>query len=69
MVQNLDEGILREVFGRFPVTDHAEDERKHRPFVAAHQLAERELTALLRQPTDIGIGERPQLVESLHRMP
>ena len=67
VVEHLHEGILREVFGQFAVSNHPVYERKDRAFVAAHKLAEREFPPLLGQTNDIGIGECSQLVESLHR--
>lgn len=66
VIQDFDEGILRQVFGQLPVSHHAEDEGEHRPLVAAHQFAESELAPLLGKTNDVGIGESGQLVGIRH---
>ena len=57
MVQDLDERVLRQVFGGRAFTHHAKDERKHRPFITAHKLAKSRLAPFLGETGDVCIGE------------
>ena len=57
VVQDLDERVLRQVFGQFAIAHHAIDEREDRPLVAANQLAIRRLASLLRERDDVGVRE------------
>ena len=66
VIQDLDEGILRQILRRLPIAHHAIDERKYGPLVAAHELAEGELTPLLGEADHVGIRKCSQLVENRH---
>ena len=55
--EDLDEGVLREVLGEFPVAHHAEDEREDRPLVSRDQLPMRGIAPLEGEGDDVGIGE------------
>ena len=57
VVEDLHEGVLREVFGGLVVAHHPIDEREHRALVASDQLAIRRLAPFLRERDDVRIGE------------
>jgi hypothetical protein len=56
VVENLDEGFLREVLGGFAVPDHAKNQGKNRPLVSREQLTVCGFRSLPRLNDDIGVG-------------
>lgn len=56
VIEDLDEAVLGEIFGRFPVPHHSEDERKHRALVSAHEFAKCRLPPVLGEGDEIGVG-------------
>src|SRR5690606_33785878 len=58
-VQDLDEGLLRQVLGELPVTDQAVNERKDRLLVPVDQLAVRRLPSLEGTGDDFLVGQAP----------
>ena len=57
VVEDLDEGLLGEVFGGLTIADHAVDQREHRALVATDQLPIRLVTAFLREGDQICVRE------------
>jgi hypothetical protein len=57
VVQNLDEGFLREVLGHLAIAHHPEDERKNRALITGEQLAVRGFGAFPGQLDDGWIGK------------
>ena len=67
VVQDLDEGVLRQVLGELAIAHHAIDEREDRPLVPADQLAKRRLAPLLGQRDDVGVRKVEEVEGWWHR--
>src|SRR5215216_2396626 len=68
VIQDLDEGVLRQILGQLPVADHAEDERKDGSLIPADQLTERGISTLLGQRDDVGVREVEKIEGWRHRL-
>src|SRR5471030_702304 len=66
MREDLDEGVLREIFGELAVAHHAEDEREDWPLVSLDQLAMRGVAALECKGDDVGIGQVGEIEGAEH---
>ena len=69
MVQDLDERVLREVFGDGAVAHHAEHEREHGSLVPAQQLPVRGFAPTLRERNHVRIGKIGQVEQLGHGVP
>ena len=56
VVQDLDEGVLREILGELAIADHAIDQREDRALIPADQLAKRRLAPCLASATTSASG-------------
>ena len=66
VVQDLDEGVLREVFGGLPIAHHAEDQREDGSLVSPHQLPKGRLAPFFRERGDVGIREVTEIESEGH---
>ena len=66
VVEHLDEGVLRQVFGHFPVAHHPEDQREDGPLVSPHQLSKCRLAPFLRERGDVGIRKIAEIESEGH---
>ena len=66
VVEHLDEGVLREIFGELAIPNHAEDQREDRSLVAADQFAERGLAPGLREGDDVGVRQIREIERRRH---
>jgi len=57
VIEDLDEGLLREVLGGLAIAHHAEDQREDGPLVAPHELAERGVAPRPRERGEIRVRE------------
>src|SRR5438876_1189514 len=66
-VQDLDERFLREVLGERAIAHHPIEQRKHRTFIAAHELAKCRVMSLLCPRDDLLIAGVAQVVRPIFR--
>src|SRR5207245_1672400 len=66
-VQDFDERLLREVLGERAIAYHPVQQREHRTFVPAHQLAESGVVSLLCPRDDLLIAGVAQVVRPIFR--
>ena len=57
VVEDLDEGVLRQVLGDFAVPHHAEDQRKDRALITTDEFPVRGLLPVLCKRDEIGVGK------------
>src|SRR5207237_9703526 len=61
VIQNLDEGVLRQILGELAIAHHAVAEGEYRPLVTPDQFSERRVSPLLRQRSDIGVRQMEEV--------
>ena len=57
VVEDLDEGVLGEIFGDLAIPHHPEDQREDRPFVSTDELLIRGFLPLLSERDEVSVGE------------